>query len=70
MLIHDLKFLHQLPLFGKFFEAKLVRMWSSSKEVKHIIRVGSLIITVNENVWQKSVYLFTKAEMEFLRSFD
>ena len=45
-------------------------MWSSSKEVKHIIRVGSLIITVNENVWQKSVYLFTKAEMEFLRSFD
>ena len=41
-------------------------MWSSSVEVEHVVRVGSLIISVNENGWQNSLYLFTKAEVEVL----
>ena len=49
-------------------------MWSSSVEVEHVIRVGSLRISANENVWEKSLpnisnnskYFFTKAELEFL----
>ena len=45
-------------------------MWSCSEEVEHIIRVGSLIVSVNENVWQESLYYFTKEEMKFLSSFD
>ena len=47
-----------------------MRMWSSSVEVEHVIRVGSLIISVNENVWQNSLYLFTKAELELLSLYD
>ena len=39
-------------------------------EVEHVIWVGSLMISVNENVWQKSLHLFTKAEMEFLNWYD
>ena len=31
----------------------------------YVIRVDSLMIPVNESFWQKSLYLFTKAEMEF-----
>ena len=45
-------------------------MWSSSKEVKYVIRVGSLIILVDENVSQKSLYFFIKAELELLSSYD
>ena len=47
-----------------------MRMWSSREEMEQVIRVGSLIISVNENVWQKSLYLFTKAEMKFLNLYD
>ena len=39
-------------------------MWSSSEEVEHVIRVGSLIITVNKNVWQKLLIV----KSEFLSS--
>ena len=47
-----------------------MRMWSSSKEVKYVIRVGSLIILVDENVSQKPLYFFIKAELELLSSYD
>ena len=45
-------------------------MWSSKEEMEYVIGVGSLIISVNKNVCQKSLYLFTKAEMGFLSSYD
>ena len=56
--------------FWEISSEELVRMWSSSEKVEHVIRVGSLIISVNENVWQKSLHLLTKAEMDFLSSYD
>ena len=56
--------------FWKTFSEELVRMWSSSKDVEHVIRVGSLIISVNENIWQNSLLLFTKAELELLSLYD
>ena len=45
------------PLIPKFrvrkgkknLSEELARMWSSRVEVEHFIRVGSLIISVNEN---------------------
>ena len=37
------------------------------EEVEHVIQVGSLIISVNKNAGQKSLYLFTKEEMKCLR---
>ena len=40
-------------------------MWSSSVEVDPVTRVGSLIISVDENAWQNSLYLLTKTELEF-----
>ena len=40
------------------------------QEVEHVIRVGSLIILVNENIRQNSLYLFTNAELESLSSYD
>ena len=46
---------------------ELVGMWSSSEEMEHVVLVGSLIISANKIVWQKSLYLFTNAEMEFLK---
>ena len=52
------------------FSEELGRMWSSSEEMEHVIRVGSLIISVNENVWQRSLHVFSKAEMEFLSLYD
>ena len=45
-------------------------MWSSNVEVEQVIRVGSLIISVNKSVWQNSLYLFTKAELELLSLYD
>ena len=56
--------------FWEISSEELVRMWSSSEKVEHVIRVGSLIISVNENVWQKSLHLLTKAEMDFLSWYD
>ena len=47
-----------------------MRMLSSSMEEEHVIRVSSVIISVNENVWQNSLYLFTKAELELLNLYD
>ena len=38
--------------------------------MEHVIRLGSLIIFVNKNAWKKNLYLFTKAEMEFVSSYD
>ena len=35
--------------------------------MEHVVLVGSLIISANKIVWQKSWYLFTNAEMEFLK---
>ena len=56
--------------FWETFSEELARMWSSSVEMEYVIRVGSLLISVNENVWQNSLYLFTKAEMERLSLYD
>ena len=55
-----------IPLFCEFVSKTLVRIRSSREEVEHVIQEGYLIISVNENVWQKC--FFTKAEIEFLRS--
>ena len=56
--------------FWETFSEDLMRMWSSCVEVKHVIRIGFLIISVNENVWQNSLYLFTKTELELLSLYD
>ena len=42
-------------------------MWSSSVEVEHVIQVGSLIISVNEN---DNLHLFTKKELKLLNLYD
>ena len=51
--------------FGEIVSEELVRMLSSSEGEEHVIQVGSLIITANENFWQKYLQLLTKTEMSF-----
>ena len=48
-----------ITIFDDFSE-KLVRIGSNREEVEHVIWVGSLIISVDENIWQKSLYMLTK----------
>ena len=56
--------------FWEIVSEELVRIWSSREEVKQFISVGSFMISVNENVWQKSLYLFAETDMEFLCWYD
>ena len=47
-----------------------MRMWSSRKEMEHVIRLDSVIISINQNLLQNYLYLFTKAEIEFSNSYN